>query len=118
MAQPASSTDAAHGSGPDPAGVRSEDIFVRNYDPYWGYDLSIVVRDADGQPVFQREYFFRPGQIESVHGRLDPGAYEVTVELDGRREKTVSCRVGPDTAETIHVEIGNGLVSVTEGLFG
>lgn len=103
---------------PNPEAVRSENLFVRNYDPYSAYDLDVIVRDEDEATVFEARYHFRPGQIQSVCGVLAPGEYEVTVVLDRDRRKTMTCRVGPDPEHTIHVEIGNGLASLTEGLYG
>jgi len=98
--------------------LESETIFLRNYDPYRAYDLELAVNDESGTEVFGGRYYFQPGQIESIRGALEPGEYEVTVVLDDRREKTVSCTVDDEPEHTIHVEIGNGIVSVTEGLFG
>lgn len=101
----------------DPDSVHSENLFIRNYDPYEAYDLTVAVSDAEGS-VFEERYFFQPGQIETVRGVLVPGEYEVTVELDNRRRKTATCRVGHSPHQTIHVEMGNGIVSLTEGLYG
>ena len=98
--------------------LESETIFLRNYDPYRAYDLDLRVHDESGAEVFGGRYYFQPGQIESIRGALEPGAYEVTVVLDNRREKTVRCAVDEAPEHTIHVEVGNGIVSVTEGLFG
>jgi hypothetical protein len=101
----------------DPESVHSENLFIRNYDPYEAYDLTVSVSDTEA-PVFEERYFFQPGQIETVRGVLVPGEYEVTVELDNRRRKTATCRVGDSPHQTIHVEMGNGIVSLTEGLYG
>jgi len=98
--------------------LESETVFLRNYDPYRAYDLELAVHDESGTEVFGGRYYFQPGQIESVRGALEPGEYEVTVVLDNRREKTVRCTVDEAPEHTIHVEVGNGIVSVTEGLFG
>ncbi|MEF8775470.1 MAG: hypothetical protein V5A43_03075 [Haloarculaceae archaeon] len=105
-------------TGHEVESVESETIFLRNYDPYRAYDLEVSVVDGSGTEVFGGRYYFQPGQIESVRGGLDPGDYEVTVELDNRREKTVECTVDDAPEHTIHVEIGNGIASVTEGLYG
>lgn len=105
-------------NAPNPDAVRSENLFLRNYDPYSAYDVALTVRDEDEETVFEARYHFRPGQIQSVRGVLDSGEYEVTVVLDRDRRKTTTCRVGPDPEHTIHVEIGNGLASLTEGLYG
>lgn len=100
-----------------PDAVRSENLFLRNYDPYSAYDVDVSVRDDENEVVFEERYHFRPGQIQSVCGVLEAGEYEVTVVLDRRRRKTRTCEVGPGPEHTIHVEIGNGLASLTEGLY-
>jgi hypothetical protein len=53
-----------------------------------------------------------------VRGALQPGTYEVTVGLGSRQRKTRSIRVGPAPEHTIHVEVGRGVISLTEGLYG
>lgn len=102
---------------PSRSTVTTEDIYLRNYDPYNAYDLTVTVTDPDGRAAFESTYHFRPGQIKSVDGVLPPGEYEVTAELNGRHRNTVDCRVGPSADETIHIELGNGIASITEGLF-
>lgn len=116
--QPADAAgDSARPVGHDSTGQRTEDLYLRNYDPFQGYDLAVTVRDAAGETAFRRRYYFQPGEVESESGLLAPGEYEVTVELDNHRRKTVTCRVGPDPDETVHVELGNGAVSVTGTLY-
>ncbi len=100
------------------ASVDTEDVHLRNYDPFCEYDLTMTVTDERGDLVFRRRYYFQPGEVESERDLLEPGTYEVTVELDNRRRETATCRVGPDPEQTVHVELGNGTVSVTEGLYG
>jgi hypothetical protein len=98
--------------------VDTEDVHLRNYDPFSEYDLTMTVTDESGDLVFRQRYYFQPGEVESERDLLEPGTYEVTVELDNRRRETATCRVGPDPERTVHVELGNGTVSVTEGLYG
>jgi len=42
---------------------------------------------------------------------------DVVVELDGRRRDRARCTVDPSPDGTALVEIGNGTVSVTQGLY-
>lgn len=98
--------------------LQSEDVHIRNYDPYREYDLALTVTAPDGSVAFEDVYYLQPGQIESVRDRLPTGEYRVTAELDNRHSKSATTRVGPTPAETIHVELGNGIASVTEGLYG
>jgi len=117
--QPARATpDTTEGPGPRRTATDSEDLFVRNYDPYRRYDVTLSVSAADGTPAFEERYSFRPGQVAGERDVLPPGTYEVTVALGGCRRKRATCRVGPSPEHTIHVELGNGIVSVTEGLYG
>ena len=110
---------AGRASGPSArTSVDTEDVHLRNYDPFCEYDLTVTVTDEGGDLVFRRRYYFQPGEVESERDLLEPGTYEVSVELDNRRRETATCRVGPDPERTVHVELGNGTVSVTEGLYG
>lgn len=104
--------------GSDTAAVRTENVFVRNYDSSTTYDLAITVEDGGGQTRYEESYTVRPGQIESVCGVLPSGLYDVTVELGKLREKTRQCTVTQKPKHTIHVEVGNGILSLTEGLYG
>jgi hypothetical protein len=97
--------------------IRSEDVFLRNYDPHRGYDLEVSIVDADGHPTFEETFYFQPGGTESVEDAVDPGIYDVTVVLDGRRHETATCRIGSAPEHTVHAELGNGTVSLTEGLY-
>jgi hypothetical protein len=96
--------------------VRSEDIYVRNYDSSRGYRLTVSVNSERGTTVFRERFYLRPGQVESLGGVLRAGSYRVAVTLDTDSEDEMDCRVGTAPAETIHVEIGNGIVTLTEGL--
>lgn len=96
---------------------RSEDIYMRNYDPYWGYDLDVRVLGRGEEPVFESSYCLQPGEGRSVENVIAPGEYEVVVELDARHEARADCRVSSAPDHTIHVELGNGTVSLTEGLY-
>lgn len=97
--------------------ARSEEIHIRNHDPYRGYDLELSVTDGSDRTVFEHRYYLQPGQIQSVGGVLGQGVYEVTVELDNHRRKTLDCTVDASPGHTAHVEVGNGIVSLTEGLY-
>lgn len=115
--RPAGGVERASGQ-PASASVDTEDVYLRNYDPFCEYDLTVTITDASGESVFRQRYYFQPGEVKSERDLLPAGTYEVTVELDNRRRETATCRVGPDPDRTVHVELGNGTVSVTEGLYG
>jgi len=95
---------------------RSEEIHIRNFDVNRAYDLTIEVRDSEGL-VFANRYYLTPGKTVSELGQLPPGEYEVQAELDGRRQQTARCEIDGTPARTALIEVGNGTVSVTEGLY-
>jgi hypothetical protein len=96
--------------------LRSEDVFIRNFDTQRSYDLTVRIRDAEGI-VFANRYYLTPGRTEHETDRLTAGKYEVIVELDGRRRRQQTCRIGSAVEDTVLVEIGNGTVSITQGLY-
>jgi|GEM_PF-1562210 len=111
------SVDRGAGSLGSRTSARSEDIYVRNYDPTWGYDLKVTALGSGDEPVFESRYYCQPGEGISVENVLAPAEYEVCVELDNRHEVRAECRVSSAPEHTIHVELGNGTVSLSEGLY-
>jgi hypothetical protein len=97
-----------------PVSQQSEEIHIRNFDLNKAHNLTIEVHDSDGL-VFANRYYLTPGKTESELGRLQPGEYELRVELDGRRQETTTCAVDGTPERTALVEVGNGTISVTEG---
>ncbi|MFB6359961.1 MAG: hypothetical protein ABEH59_01415 [Halobacteriales archaeon] len=99
-----------------PEVVGSEDIHVRNYDHQWGYDLTLEVFDADGEAVLETRYYLPPGQFESEINALPAGRYAVQATLDNRKDASAEVRIDTDVEHTLVVEVGNGALSLTEGL--
>lgn len=99
-----------------PATQRSEEIHIRNFDTRRTHSLTIKVRDSQGL-VFANRYQLTPGKTASELGQVPPGEYEIHVKLDGRRRQTARCEVDGTLDKTVLVEVGNGTVSVTEGLY-
>ena len=97
--------------------ARSEDIHVRNHDIAERHSVELVVRDDRGRRVFQNRYYLAPGQTESECDVLGTGSYVVEVHCDGVRRQQRECQVGDRPAQTALIELGNGLVSVTEGVY-
>lgn len=95
-----------------------ESVHLRSYDHRWGYDLDVEVRDADGEPVFRDRYYLLPGHATSETLEVPPGTYEVQVTLDNRTERRRECRIDATPDHTAVIEVGNGIVSLTEGLQG
>lgn len=93
-----------------------EDLHVRNYDHRWGYDLCIEARDDSDEVLLEKRYYLQPGQVESEVGVLPHGDYEIRVTLDNLREEVLHCRIDADPSNTAVIEVGNGALSLTEGL--
>lgn len=103
-------------TGPEVVG--SEDIHVRNYDHQWGYDLSVEVVDDDGDVVFEQRYYLQPGRLESELDVVPAGEYEIRATLDNLEQASKPCRIDAAPEHTVVIEVGNGALSLTEGLAG
>jgi hypothetical protein len=100
----------------DSHAARSEDLHVRSYAHEWAYDVAVEVLTPDGDVAFEADYYLQPGDADSEVDELPPGEYEVRATLDNDKEATARCRIGPEPGRTAVIEVGNGLVSLTEGL--
>lgn len=97
------------------AAPHSEEILIRNYDHQWSYDVDLAVRDDEGETVFVKRYYLPPQQTEAEIGQLEPGEYEVEVTLDNAGSTLVETRIDGRPANTVLIELGNGILSITEG---
>lgn len=103
--------------GPDSrVAARTEDLHLRSYAHEWAYDVAVEVRTPDGDVAFAAEYYLQPGDAESEIDALPPGEYEIRATLDNDRRETATCRIGPEPDRTAVLEVGNGVLSLTEGL--
>jgi hypothetical protein len=120
MSERAHSTASDHGvtdaQSTYPTDNRSEEIHIRNFDVERTYDLTVTVQDTDGI-VFANRYHLKPGTTVSELDRLAAGEYVVQVALDGRQQAVTECTVDETPENTALIEVGNGIVSVTEGLY-
>lgn len=96
--------------------VGSEDLHLRNYDRQWGYDISLEVVGEDGEDVYEQSYYLQPGQVVSERDVLPAGEYEVRATMDNLRETALECRIDADPEHTVVIEVGNGALSLTEGM--
>ena len=96
--------------------ARSEDLHLRSYAHEWAYDVAVEVVAPDGDVAFEADYHLQPGNAESEVDTLPPGEYEIRATLDNDTHKTAACRIGSDPDRTAVIEVGNGVLSVTEGL--
>ncbi|MFC6871910.1 hypothetical protein [Halobellus marinus] len=96
--------------------VHSEDLHIRSYAHREAYDLRLEVATLDGDTVFQDSYYLQPGATESELDAVPAGEYEIRATLDRQRTETLRCRLGPEPDRTVLIEVGNGILSLTEGL--
>jgi len=101
---------------PDNQAVRSEDLHVRSYAHEWAYDVAVEIVTPDGDVAFAADYYLQPGDADSEVDALPPGEYEIRATLDNDRRETATCRIGPEPDRTAVIEVGNGVLSLTEGL--
>jgi len=101
--------------------VPRTDLQLRNYDETT-YSVELVVRDDDDR-VYTQVYDLEPGECRAERDALAPGVYEVEAtlvgpetRLVGRKRDVAVCRVGEKPTETGSVEVGNHVVTVTEGV--
>ena len=118
-------TDPGVSRGPtdDVAGrakPRSEDVRIRSYDRRRSYDLDVEVVTADGRgrPLLHRRYVVEPGATTCEVDLLPAGEYEVHVTLDNDHHDVLRCRIDDHPAHTAVIEVGNGVVSLTDGPSG
>lgn len=108
---------SARAEGADELGVLgTEEILLRNYDNQWGYDLNLQLVNAAGDSVFEKQYYLPPGQVASELDTVAAGEYEVRATLDNQKQATVHCAIHTDPEQTLVVEVGNGVMSLTQGL--
>ncbi|WP_336021740.1 hypothetical protein [Halobellus salinisoli] len=113
---PSSRSDARRESTPRSVPIHAEELHVRSYAHEWSYDLEVEISTPDGTVVFEKQYYLRPGRAASELGAIEPGEYDVRAVLDGDREAVRRCRIDRTPEGTAVVEVGNGILSLTEGL--
>ena len=96
---------------------RTEDVLIRNYDHQRGYDLTLVVLTQAGETVFQNRYYLQPGETVSECDLLPSDDYEIAVTLDNTQEASRRYRIDSSPDHTAVIEIGNGALSLTAGLY-
>lgn len=102
--------------------VTDESIVLRNYDDTATHTVTVRLRGVNGAVAFERTYELAPSRTRSLRTRLPRGVYtaearrehEPTSTGDPTDSEPVLVGSGPD--ETALVELGNGLVSVSDGV--
>lgn len=92
----------------------TEAVHVRNYDHRAGHSVRVTV-DRHGDVRLTARHYLRPGQSVRVTGSVDAGEHRVRVWVDGVERERADCRLDDTPAGTAVVEIGNGVVSLTDG---
>ena len=111
--------------------TRCEQLHLRNYDEDRTYRQTVSVSRAEEPPEHEATYELAPGETESELEIIPPERYEVHVSgsfrpapgehpngTAGSDTAASSCNVGDRAPQTIVLECGNGIVSVSEGLAG
>lgn len=99
-----------------PEVIGSEQIHIRNHDHQWGYDLTLAIVDAADDVVFEKQYYLQPGHIESELDALPADEYEIRATLDNLEEETLRGHIDAEPKHTLVIEMGNGVLSLTQGL--
>jgi hypothetical protein len=117
--------------GTETVRTRCEQLHLRNYDESRRYRLAVSVSQPDGGPEYSATYELDPGDLASELEIVPRGRYKVHVSgsfrpagrdchhgTTGRDEETASCNVGDRPQQTVLIECGNGIITVSEGLSG
>jgi hypothetical protein len=91
-----------------------ESLVLRNYDGEQAADVTVRVFDADGNAAFEQTH--APAGGLTIAAGVARGVYRVETELTDTRAASRDVLVGSDPQKTALVEVGNGLVSVAEGV--
>lgn len=97
--------------------LTTEALHLRSYDHRRGYDLTVEARRLDGERTFERRYYLPPGEAVDEDD-LPAGVYELTVTLDNDDSEQLRCRLDAAPGHTAVIEVGNGTLSLTQGLVG
>lgn len=87
---------------------------IRNYDGRRSHRVTVRFVDATDEPAFRGTHSLAPLGVVSVSERIDRAVYRVEVEVDGETTARRECLIGSGPGETALVEVGNGLVSISE----
>jgi hypothetical protein len=98
--------------------VSEEWLVLRNYDADAAHEVTVRLYGPRDDLLATRTETVGPAETLVVASRVHRGVYRVRVDLDGYARDDAECLLGSGPNETALVEVGNGLVSVTDGLLG
>lgn len=93
----------------------AEILVVRNYDHTERYEITVTFTDSADEVVVERLLTVGPLETVSVRTPIERGLYRVGIETACGATSSAACVVGPDANECGLIEIGNGVVSVSDG---
>jgi hypothetical protein len=110
--------------------MHCEQLCLRNYDENRRCRLTLSLSRSAPRSGYEATYELEPGDVVTELEIVPPGRYEVCVEgafypIEGEAGygddatedvERASCNVGDRPPQTLLVECGNGVVSVSEGL--
>jgi hypothetical protein len=95
--------------------VEDEALVVRNYD---ATETTVVVTfHEDDKRLLQRQYTLAPDGCVSFVTPFRRAVYDVTARVLDGDEDSAECLLGDAPSEAALVEVGNGLVSVADGIY-
>lgn len=97
--------------------VAEESLVLRNYDSERTHTVTVRFLNADSEPAVEQPYTLSPLGVVSAAMRLPRAVYAVEVDVDDGPTASAECLVGSGPQETALIEVGNGLVSVSEGVY-
>jgi hypothetical protein len=105
--------ESADTDGPD---ADDESIALRNHDGTATHVVTIRLVDVhDGHVAYERTTRLSPLSVVSYNVPIDRAVYRVEVRL-ADTTASAECLIGDGPDEAALVEVGNGLVSVVEGV--
>jgi hypothetical protein len=93
----------------------AEILVVRNYDQTERYEITVTFTDSADEVVVERALTVGPLETLCVRTSLERGLYRVEIETERGASGSASCVVGGNANECGLVEIGNGVLSVSDG---
>lgn len=98
------------------ADVGGEGLVIRNYDGNTIHEVDVRLTNPSDDVVHHETYRVPPRSVRSIAVQLPRDTYVAEAQTDNGSESQV-CLIGPAIDEMALVELGNGLVSVADGLY-
>lgn len=96
--------------------IDTHGIVLRNYDHEDAHELLVAISNSSGATVYNEMLAVKPLETVTVRPAVEPDTYRVTVEADGEQAASEPCLIGSPDAEAALIELGNGIISLTDGL--